>query len=68
MGYGKPGLARPTDNSAIVVHSHFADNCAYGVSPQLATNIPALAAKCMEVKGLRYKSVWEAWSPTEISL
>ena len=22
----------------------------------------------MEVKGLRYKSVWEAWCPTEISL
>ena len=50
-------LDRPTQYSAIVVHRHFADNGAYGVSPQLATKMPALAAKCMGVKGLWYKSV-----------
>ena len=58
-------LDRPTEYSVIVVHRHFADNGAYGVSPDLATNLPALAAKCMQVKGLRYRSVWEAWCPKE---
>ena len=50
-------LGRPTEYSAIVVHRYFADNGAYRVSPDLATNLAALAVKCMQDRGLRYKSV-----------
>ena len=61
-------IDKPTPESSVVVHRHYANNGAYGVVPELARNLPALAAKCMEVKGLQYKPVWEAWSPSEFSL
>ena len=35
---------------------------------ELASKVPVLAAKCMAVKGLRFKTIWEAWSPSEVSL
>ena len=61
-------LHEPTTESAIVRHSHLADNGAYGVVPVLANHLLALAAKCMQVKGLKCKSTWEAWSPAEATL
>ena len=34
--------------------------------PELVANLPILAAKCMAVKGLRYKPTWEVWDPTYV--
>ena len=36
--------------------------------PALAENLPALAEKCMAVKGLKYKDTWEAWSSSQVTL
>ena len=35
--------------------------------PALAENLPALAEKCMAVKGLKYKDTWEDWSPSQVA-
>ena len=48
-------IGEPTAESTVVVHRHCADNGAYGVVPELAGKLPALAAKCSELKGLQYK-------------
>ena len=61
-------ISEPTAETSVVVHRHYADNGAYGVVPKLMGKLPALAAKCLEVKGLQYKKSWEVWSPTEFSL
>ena len=61
-------IAEPTAENSVVVNRHFADNGAYGVVPTLAERLPALANKCMAVKGLKYKDEWEAWSPSRVTL
>ena len=61
-------IRNPTKESSVVVSKHYADNGAYLVVPELVANLPILAAKCMAVKGLRYKPTWEVWSLTEVSL
>ena len=43
-------------------------NGTYGVVPELAAQLPALASTCMAVKGLTYKSTWEAWAPFAVTL
>ena len=61
-------IRQPTEESSVVVTRHYADNGVYLVTPALAEHLPALAEKCMAVKGLRYKSEWEAWSPSKVTL
>ena len=61
-------IAQPTKDSTIVVSRHYADNGTYGVVPELAAQLPALASTCMAVKGLTYKSTWEAWAPFAVTL
>ena len=58
-------IAQPT---AIVVSRHYVDNGTYGVLPELAARLPALASTCTAEKRLRYKSTWEAWAPVTLTL
>ena len=61
-------IAQPTKDSAIVGSRHHADSGTYGVVPELAAQLPALASTCMADKGMRYKSTWEAWAPVTLTL
>ena len=61
-------IRQPTAEDSVVVNRHFADNGVYAVVPALAENLPALAERCLAVKGLNYKHEWEAWSPSQVTL
>ena len=45
-------IAQPAKDSIVVVSRRYADNGTYGVVPELAAQLPALASTCMAVKGL----------------